>query len=320
MTDLFLRLTPDLVLKSVEAAGFEPSGHCLALNSLENRVYDLRLEDGTHVVAKFYRPQRWSKEAILDEHRFLLELKEAEIPVCAPLVFKDGATLHEVEGIWYAVWPRTGGRAPDELDDEQVEMLGRLLGRIHNVGAAHPAAARRTLDAATYVHEPVRFLKEGRFLPPEWESRYLKAAEAIASAYEREAKGVPRHRIHGDCHLGNLLRGKDGFFFLDFDDMLMGPAVQDVWMLLGGRDEEAVRQREVFLEAYRQFRPFQHRWLRLIEPLRALRFIHYSAWIARRWHDPAFPHAFPHFDTAQYWERETIDLEAQVNLIQAADH
>ncbi|MFO0725117.1 MAG: serine/threonine protein kinase [Myxococcota bacterium] len=315
MTDLFLRLTPDWVLRSIEAGGFEPSGHCLALNSLENRVYDLMLEDESHVVAKFYRPGRWSKEAILEEHRFLLELKAAEIPVCAPLAFADGSTLHEVEGIWYAVWPRTGGRPPDELTDEEMEMLGRLLARIHNVGAAEPAPHRRTLNAETYVEEPVRFLLKGRFLPPEWERRYEAAATQLGKAYGEAARGVPTHRIHGDCHLGNLLRGRDGFFFLDFDDMLTGPAVQDFWMLLGGRDAESLRQRQIFVEGYRQFRPFEQRWLRLIEPLRAMRYIHYAAWIARRWHDPAFPHAFPHFNTSQYWERETLDLEAQLRLI-----
>jgi len=314
MTDLFLRLTPDWVLKSIEMGGFEPSGHCMALNSLENRVYDLKLEDDSHVVAKFYRPSRWTREAILEEHAFLNELKAAEIPVCAPLPFADGDTLHEVEGILYAVWPRTGGRAPDELSFEQTEMLGRLVARIHNVGASKKAPARRVLTKESYIDEPLAAL--AKFIPPEYAARYREAASAIGAVYVRDARGVPVHRIHGDCHMGNLLSGREGFFFLDFDDMLTGPAVQDLWLMLGGRDPEDLERRRVFVDAYRQFRPFEQRWLRLIEPLRAMRWVHYAAWIARRWHDPAFPLAFPNFNTPRYWEREVVDLEAQVLLIQ----
>ncbi len=318
MTDLFLRLTPDWVLRAIEAGGFEPSGHVLALNSLENRVYDLRLDDdeGTHVVAKFYRPGRWSKDAIRAEHAFLAELKVAEIPVCAPLSFADGDTLHEVEGIAYAVWPRTGGRAPDELTDEQVEQLGRLVARIHNVGASKPAPARRVMSAESYVLEPLAVIE--KLIPREWGARYRSAALSVAEVYRREAAGVPVHRIHGDCHLGNLLRGREGFFFLDFDDMLVGPAVQDLWLLMAGGEATDLAQRALFVEAYQQFRPFQHRWLRLIEPLRAMRWIHYSAWVARRWNDPAFPHAFPDFGTPKYWERETLDLERQIVNIREA--
>lgn len=315
MTDLFLRLTPDWVLRAIEAGGFEPSGHVQALNSLENRVYDLRLDDdeGTHVVAKFYRPGRWTQAAIREEHAFLAELKAAEIPVCAPLPFADGDTLHEVEGIAYAVWPRTGGRAPDELTDDQVEQLGRLVARIHNVGASRPAPNRRVLTAETYVTEPLAALE--KIMPREWSARYRAAAVAIGEIYRRESQGVPVHRIHGDCHLGNLLRGREGFFFLDFDDMLTGPAVQDLWLLMAGRDDTDVHQRALFIEAYRQFRPFENRWMRLFEPLRALRWIHYAAWIARRWHDPAFPNAFPDFGSPKYWQSETLDLERQLGTI-----
>jgi Ser/Thr protein kinase RdoA (MazF antagonist) len=309
VTDLFLRLTPDWVLHAVEAGGFEPSGHCLALNSLENRVYDLMLEDESHVVVKFYRPGRWTKEAILEEHAFLAELKAAEIPVCAPIAFPDGETLHEVEGIYYAVWPRTGGRAPDELDEETLEVLGRLVARIHNVGASKPAKHRRRLGPDTYAREPLEYLEKGGFIPREWAPRYRKAVEGIARVYESRSKGVPTHRIHGDCHLGNLLRGREGFFFLDFDDLLTGPAVQDMWMLISVGDEGAVDQRQIFIEGYRQMRPFQERWLELISPLRGLRIIHYSAWIARRWKDPAFPSAFPQFGSESYWQHETIVLE-----------
>ena len=315
----FLSLSPDQVLAAVEAGGFEPTGHCTPLTCLENRVYDLRLEGGSHVVVKFYRSGRWSREAILEEHAFLAELRRAEIPVCAPLAFADGRTLHLYDDIHYAVWPRTGGRAPDELSDEQVAVLGRLLARIHNAGAAADAVHRPRLDADRAVLEPLASLEEGDFLPPACARRYRAAVEEVARLYESWSEGVPLHRIHGDCHAGNLLHGEEGWFFLDFDDFVVGPAVQDVWMLLPGRDAEAARQRGIFVEAYRQFRDFEERWLRLVEPLRAFRFVFYAAWIARRWQDPAFPDAFPHFGTAQYWETETRDLEDQVERILRGD-
>ncbi len=315
MGESFYRLTPEWVLRAVEAGGFRPTGHTTALTCLENRVHDVRLEDGSHVVAKFYRPGRWSREAILDEHRFLFDLREAEIPVCAPLAFADGSTLHAVEGIYYAVWPRTGGRAPEELRDDEIALLGRLLARIHNVGAARTAPHRTKLDGASYGREPLSFLEERGFLPPACARRYRRAVEEVVAVYDAWSAGVPLHRIHGDCHLGNLLHGDEGWFFLDFDDCLTGPAVQDVWMLLPGRDAEGARQRELLIESYRQFRDFDARWLRLVEPLRALRFVRYAAWIARRWEDPAFPSAFPHFGTHEYWENETRDLEEQVRRL-----
>jgi Ser/Thr protein kinase RdoA (MazF antagonist) len=315
VSDYFFDLTPDRVLRAVEAGGFELTGHCTPLTCLENRVYDLRLEDGSHVVAKFYRPGRWDREAILEEHRFLAQLREAEIPVCAPLAFADGATLHSVEGIHYAVWRRTGGRAPDEFDDEQVAVLGRLLARIHNVGASAPAPHRPRLDGVRAALDPLEFLEQGGFLPPEFARRYRAAVEEAARLYEAWSRDVPVHRIHGDCHVGNLLRGDQGWFFLDFDDFGVGPAVHDVWMLLPGRDAEGARQREQLVDAYRQLRDFDPRWLRLVEPLRAFRWVRYAAWIARRWRDPAFPDAFPHFGSASYWENETRDLEEHLERL-----
>ncbi len=315
MSEFFFRLTPDWVLRAVEAGGLRPTGHCMALNSLENRVYDLRLTDDSHVVAKFYRPGRWSREAILEEHAFLEGLREAEIPVCAPLRFDDGETLHEVEGILYAVWPRTGGRPPDELGDEEIEILGRLLARIHNVGALRDTSHRPRLSAQAYARQPLSLLEQQGLLPQAYAQRYRDAVLELASIYDERSLGIPSHRIHGDCHVGNLLRGNEGWFFVDFDDFVTGPAVQDVWMLLPGRDHEAARQRERLIHAYRQFRDFETPWLRLVEPLRALRFIHYAGWIARRWQDPAFPATFPHFGTDAYWENETRDLEAQLRLI-----
>ncbi len=308
----FFNLTPDTVIRAVEQSGFEPTGHCMALNSYENRVYDLRLEDGSHVVGKFYRPGRWTREQILEEHRFLYDLRDDEIPVCAPLTLPGGETIHETEGIMYAIWPRTGGRVPDELNDTELQILGRLCARIHNNGAAKKAPHRIELTGETYGLRPLAFLEEHGFLPPHCRDRYHDAVMEIVEIYETLRRGVPFHRIHGDCHLGNLLHGTEGWFFLDFDDFLTGPAVQDVWMLVPARDREGLRQREVFLDAYAQFRDFDRSWLRLVEPLRALRYIRYAAWIAQRWDDPAFPAAFPHFGTVQYWENETRDLEDQL--------
>ncbi len=325
MTEFFFRLTPEWVLRAVEAGGFRPTGHTTALTCLENRVHDVRLEDGSHVVVKFYRPGRWSRDAILDEHRFLEDLREAEIPVCAPLAFAGGGTLQEVEGIFYAIWPRTGGRSPAELADAQIAMLGRLLARIHGVGAARRAGHRPALTGESYGLEPLGFLEDHGFLPPTCARRYRRAVEEVVAIYTAWSAGVPLQRIHGDCHFGNLLLGPalgaqgDAWFFLDFDDFLVGPAVQDVWMLIPGRDVEGARQRELLLTAYREFRDFDPRWLRLVEPLRSLRFVRYAAWIARRWEDPAFPSAFPHFGTEEYWENETRDLEEQLALLARGD-
>jgi Ser/Thr protein kinase RdoA (MazF antagonist) len=315
MDNFFFHLTPDVVIRAIEESGHRPTGHCSILNSFENRVFDLKLEDETHIVSKFYRPGRWTREQILEEHQFLLDLKNDDIPVCAPLAFADGSTLHETEGIYFAIWPRTGGRAADELTDANLRSLGTLLARIHNMGAVKKAEYRIHLTGETYGLQPLQFLESGGFFPAHCRDRYISAVHKIAGIYEALAGNVPVHRIHGDCHLGNLLNGRDGWFFLDFDDFLTGPAVQDVWMLVPARDEEGLRQRGIFLEAYRVFRDFDASWLRLIEPLRALRYIRYAAWIGQRWDDPAFPATFPHFGTVKYWEEETANIEDQVDHI-----
>ena len=316
MNEFFYSLTPDTVIRAAEEGGLEPTGHCMTLNSFENRVFDLTLEDDSHAVLKFYRPGRWTKEQILEEHEFLFDLAADEIPACAPMRFPDGSTLRQTEDILYTMWPRTGGRQADEFTDDELTVLGRLLARIHNNGAAKAAPHRGVLEGAPFALEPLDFLLTNNFLPPHCRDRYENAARKIVEIYESLREGVPFHRIHGDCHLGNLLKGRDGWFFLDFDDFLTGPAVQDLWMLLPSRDDETLRQRQVFLASYRQFRDFDERWLRLIEPLRAIRYIRYAAWIARRWEDPAFPRAFPHFGTVQYWEEETKDLQEQFSLIE----
>jgi len=316
-SEFFTRISPDRVLEAVESEGFETTGHCTALNALENRVYDVRLEGDDPVVIKFYRPGRWTRETILDEHRLLFALREEEIPVCEPFVFDDGDSLHEVEDIYYAIWPRTGGRSPDELSDPEIDILGRLLARIHNVGDAISLHHRPRLDAETYPLASLRLLEERGFLPPSCAQHYRELVLEVVEIYRDRAEGVPQFPIHGDCHRGNLLKGDQGWFFLDFDDMVIGPAVHDVWMMIPGRDREAHRQREQLIGAYRQFRPFDLASFDLIEPLRAFRYIFYSGWIAKRWEDPVFPDAFPHFGSEGYWQNETADLAEQLDLIRA---
>lgn len=319
MAHSFYDLTTDAILSAVDDSGFQTTGHCLALNSLENRVYDLKLEDGSHIIAKFYRPDRWNKEQIEEEHSFLFELQSEEIPVCAPLRFPEGNSLKQWDGIHFALWPRTGGRMPDEFSDEELRQLGRLIARIHNIGARVPAKDRPTMNEDSYGRAPLQFLLENEFLPDHIRPGYEKAVKEICEIYTQLSQGIDTIRIHGDAHGGNLLRGPEGWFFLDFDDFVNGPPVQDIWLLAGQQGLEGMRNRAILLEGYRQFRQFPDSWLNLVEPLRALRFIHYSAWIARRIADPAFPAAFPHFGSDDYWENELNDLTEQLRIIREGD-
>jgi Ser/Thr protein kinase RdoA (MazF antagonist) len=323
-TDLFLELTPDRVLAAVEAAGLATTGLCYPLNSFENRVYEVEIqeseEDGgaskSRVIAKFYRPGRWSAEQIGEEHAFLRELEAAELPICPVQPFPDGETLHRIDDIFYSLSPRRGGRAPDELSDEQVRRFGRLVALLHNVGARRDAPSRRRLDAESYAEADLAWLDFHDTVPPHLWHRYRAAGEAIARAVRSGLRGVATHRIHADLHLGNVLDRDGRLRLLDFDDMAVGPAVQDVWLALPGRDPETLRRRELFLESYAELRQFDRSTLRLIEPLRGLRMLHYATWLARRWHDPAFRLAWPHFGTDDYWDQETRDLEEQVEIIE----
>jgi Ser/Thr protein kinase RdoA (MazF antagonist) len=320
LADHFNRLTPEQVLDAVEVGGRRCTGRFAALNSYENRVYQLELEGddgepGSMVVGKFYRPGRWSREAIAEEHRFLAELSELEIPANAPLQIGPGETIGEVDNIFYALFPRVGGRAPQELSDEQVKVLGRLIARIHNVGATRDAPARRRLTPETFGRQNLAFLVENELIHPDVREVYSATVNALLDRMEHVFEGVPVHRIHGDCHLGNLIWAPQGPTFLDFDDMMVGAAVQDVWMMVPSYDADGARQRGLLMDAYREFREFKDAWLGLVEPLRALRYINYSTWIARRFRDPAFQRAFAHFGTQQYWEREVQDLREQIARI-----
>lgn len=323
----FYSLGPEAMLDAVESAlgaGTRATGRCLALNSLENRVCDIELEaaaddDPGHVVAKFYRPGRWSREAILEEHRFLAELVAAEVPAVAPLPLQNGSTLASTsDGILFAVFPKIRGRSLQELSDAQLQQVGRFLGRIHNVGAQAPASHRLQLTAETYGTQALAYLVSSGTIDIQVQSRYERAATAIIKTVAPMLAAVPAHRLHGDCHLANLLWVGEGALFLDFDDMLTGPAVQDIWMVVRGRDAEANRQRAVMLDGYEQLRRFDRTTLRLVEPLRALRMLHFAAWIARRWADPTFQRMFPDFPTYRYWADETSALEEQLQQVLGA--
>jgi Ser/Thr protein kinase RdoA (MazF antagonist) len=317
-TDLFLSLTPDRVLAAVDASGLRSRPVCYPLNSFENRVYEVELEDCSRIVAKFYRPGRWSAAQILEEHAFLAALDAEEIPVCPPRPFPDGATLKQIDHIWYTIFERRGGRAPDELDDAAARRLGTYAARLHNVGARQPAGHRPALDAESYVRDAVAWLADHGAVPGPLERRYEGAALALAEIAESLMDGVAVHLVHADLHLGNVLLRDCELRVLDFDDMRVGPAVQDVWLALPGRDRESLRQREVFLDGYEQFRAFDRSTLRFVEPLRGLRMVHYAAWLAQRWHDPAFQAGWPHFGTPDYWRQETEDLEELLAVVERA--
>jgi Ser/Thr protein kinase RdoA (MazF antagonist) len=266
-------------------------------------VYEVELESDDRVVAKFYRPGRWSRETILDEHAFLADLAAAEIPAVRPLPLGD-STLGEVNGILYAVFPKVRGRILDELDAEGRRRIGRTIGRMHAVGASRAAAHRPRLDVAHYIHQPLDVLRSGGFVPDGFAARYGDVARRIADAVAGPLGAARVQRIHGDLHPGNVLWSPDGPILADFDDCLMGPPVQDIWLLARGDTEEARRARDDIIEGYELFREFDRATLQLCEPLRALRIVYMSGWIARRWDDPSFPSAFPAFRTANYWAQE----------------
>jgi Ser/Thr protein kinase RdoA (MazF antagonist) len=317
----FFSLTPERVLEAVERVGHATTGFVYALNSMENRVYDVELDDRVHVIAKFYRPGRWSQATILDEHRLLLALRDAEIPVCAPLAFPDGTTLKETpDQIWFALFPKAMGRAPDELSTGDLVQVGRLLGRIHNIAAALDLKHRPDISPLVYGEQALQaitaFWDSGQMpITPGLRTRYQDIVSQIVTLAKERFVGAPTFVIHGDCHRGNLLRGRDGFFFLDFDDAGRGPAVQDFWLLLPGRVPEHKAELDAFIAGYEEFRDLPRHTLRLVEVLRALRYIRYTAWVATRWEDPSFQRAFPDWGSERYWNEQLADLYEQHRLI-----
>jgi Ser/Thr protein kinase RdoA (MazF antagonist) len=335
----FFSLTPDVVLSAVESTGLLCTGRCFALNSYENRVYDVEVEieaEGNSTeghyndralrqrrVIKFYRPGRWTRDQILEEHQFIADLNENEVPAIGPLRFPNGDTLASTpEGIQYAIFPRVGGRAPEEMQPEQLRWLGRLLARMHSTGQQRQAPHRIHLNQKTYGLDALAELEQGGWLPLEIHSAYRDTVNRICERAERLLEPFSVHRLHGDCHLGNLLWNAQGALqgpsFLDFDDRVNGPAVQDLWLVLPGRpgsDSVARDQLDFLLDGYESIKDFDRSQLSLIEALRALRMIHYAAWISRRWQDPAFPAAFPQFNTPRYWQDQLADLRVQLEIL-----
>ena len=335
---VFADLRPDHVLDALDSVGFRGDGRILQLNSYENRVFQVFLEDGDAVVAKFYRPARWSEAQILEEHSFAAELAAAEIPVVAPLVLRSRAadapvrlmgeppTLARAAGEFgryrFAVTPRRAGRAPELDDPGTLRWIGRFIGRIHAIGATRPFAHRLSLTPASFGRASRDWLLEHDIIPPDAEAGWRAACDAALGEVERAfgvACDVRRLRLHGDCHPGNLLWSESGPHFVDLDDACTGPAVQDLWMLLSGEAAPMAAQLAQLLEGYRAFMDFDARERALIEPLRTLRMIHHSAWIARRWSDPAFPIAFPWFEGAAYWQQQAQELREQVEAMREAD-
>jgi len=311
-------LTPDTVIEAVESAGFLSDARLLALNSYENRVYQVGIEDADPVIVKFYRPERWSDAQISEEHAFTWELHDAELPVVPPLRADDGATLHHHRGISYALFPRRGGRAPEFDNFDNLLVLGRTLGRMHNVGATRPFAHRPALDGPAIIEES-RTLLPGTFIPDDLCPAYL----SLLADLERELlplldeiEDSDLFRIHGDCHGGNILWRDATAHFVDLDDCLMAPAIQDLWMFLSGERHEQELQLAEVVAGYEEFREFPARQLRWIEALRTLRIVRYAAWLARRWDDPAFPRAFPWFASPRFWSDHILELREQYARLQ----
>ena len=322
----FAELTPDVVDQALASIGLFSDGRMHALNSFENRVYQLYLEDGAQVVTKFYRPHRWQREQILEEHAFTQELMAQDIPVVGPAVYQ-GQTLHRFGGFYFSVSPRKGGRQV-ELDDEEVLLwIGRFLARIHAVGAERPFKYRPTLNVQTFGYEPLNTLAEGHIaleVQATWRRVCERALSLVSEHMTSVGTDILNLRLHGDCHPGNVLwtpldaapPATPGPHFVDLDDARMGPAVQDLWMLTQGDRANRTYQLSCLIEGYEQFRPFDRRELGLIEPLRTLRLIHYSAWLAQRWNDPIFPVNFPWFGSREYWEDQVQLLQDQIEAMQ----
>jgi Ser/Thr protein kinase RdoA (MazF antagonist) len=312
-------LTPDVVLDAVESIGVSCDGRLLALNSYENRVYQVGVDEGAPLVVKFYRPGRWSTEAILEEHAFALELADAEIPVVPPMKWPDGTTLHESHGFRFAVYERKGGRWPELDNEDNLKWLGRFIGRIHAMGARQMFIHRPCIDIQNYGYDNTEYLLENRIIPPDLVPAYKTLCNdvlvQVQACFDR-AGVVNSLRLHGDCHPGNILWTDDGPHFVDFDDARSGPAVQDLWMLLSGDRQEMTVQLSHVLGGYEQFYDFDPIELNLIEALRTLRMINYSAWLARRWDDPSFPINFPWFGGNRYWEEQILALREQLALMQ----
>jgi Ser/Thr protein kinase RdoA (MazF antagonist) len=316
----FFTLTPDVIFNALDTIGLSCDGRMLALNSYENRVYQVGIRDAPAMVIKFYRPERWTDAAILEEHRFVEELYEAELPV-VPALAIEGKTLHIADGFRFTVFPKQGGRVPELAGQTKLEWMGRLLGRIHAIGALRPYIERPVLDIETFGEASRAYLLDNASVPQEFADVYREvsgqALAVVRDCFDR-AGPVKSLRLHGDCYPGNVLWTDEGPHFVDFDDSRTGPAIQDLWMLLSGERLEMTVQLRHLLTGYRMFYDFDSRELHLLEALRTLRLLHYVAWIAKRWDDPAFPAAFPWFTSANYWQDRMTELREQITLMAEA--
>ncbi len=318
----FPELSPDTVLNLVEKAlGISCTNLCRQLNSYINRVFELEAEDGRGLVVKFYRPGRWSKRALEDEHKFLLELDRREIPVIPPMVLSDGGTLGNYDTLYFSVFPRCGGRSFDEFSEDQWLEIGRLLGRCHAVGAVHASRDRIHMLPNHSTTEQIRFILEsGVIAHKPMASRFSSLCTELIEEITPLFQGTQISRIHGDCHFSNIIyRPGESFYVIDFDDMAMGPPVQDLWMLLPGTPRESLLEIDCFLEGYETFQSFDRRSFRLIEPLRAMRFLHYIAWLTHQYIADGAAPIVPHFGSTEYWETEFADLADQLERIRKND-
>ncbi len=321
-TAFFYELTPDVILNAIEATlPVRCTGRINALNSMENRVYDIEIDDGSakgkNIIAKFYRPGRWNFDEISEEHQFLFDLRENEIPVVPPLTNDGGQSLFKLGSgdILFCIYEKFYGRSPDEVLMSDWQRLGRLLGRIHLVGKTKKFNHRRTLTTESYGISSLNILKNLDLIPQDIRQNYFDLIETICQKISPLLEDTPCQRIHGDAHLGNLLLRDNDYYWVDFDDTLMGPTIQDFWLFLPGRDGYAQEAMRHLIEGYQEMNHFNPKDLRLMEPLRALRLIHFNAWIALRWEDPAFKKAFSFFSDAQYWYHQSQDLKDQLGLI-----
>ena len=313
----FPELPPEVVLNLVEAAlGIRCTNLCRPYNSYINQVYELADTDGRGLVVKLYRPGRWLRTALQEEHDFLLELAAEEVPVIAPLPLQHGGTLGEHDGMFFAVFPKKGGRYPDEFDDEKWIALGRLLGRVHMVGARRPALGRPHMHPGVTTKTQIQYILDSGLLPAKYAGAYQRVTSALIDEILPQFEQAESIRIHGDCHRGNLIhRPGESLYLIDLDDMVMGPPVQDLWMLLPDRLADCPIEMDLILEGYETFRPFDRSTLLLIEPLRAMRFIHYSAWCAMQVSGDGTSRVIPDFGSPRYWQTETEDLADQLKRI-----
>lgn len=314
-TDSFYELTPSTIHRAFESAGLELEPTITFLNSLENRVVRVQDLEGERWVGKFYRPGRWTKAALLEEHDFLHELLDEGLPVVAPERLDHGSTLGCIEGIWFCLFPYHVGRPCDEVDPPLAYQVGHLVGRLHRVGLGGRFRHRPKLGPQYWAGEALQTLEREKVVPETLWPRYQKTVQQLLQRVEKAFAQAPSLRIHGDLHKGNLLTSSLGLKMVDLDDCGMGPAVQDLWLLVSGRDPEAVDLRELMLEGYQSVHPFDRKQLALIEPLRALKFVHYAAWLAKRRNDPAFQRRFSDVESHAFWRRELDELEQQVRYL-----